>query len=33
LYRFEALSSDFTQDIEVDENGLVTNYPELFKRI
>lgn len=32
LYRFESLTSDFTQDIAVDENGLVTNYPNMFRR-
>ncbi|MGB4107673.1 MAG: putative glycolipid-binding domain-containing protein [Alphaproteobacteria bacterium] len=33
LYRFESLSSDFTQDIEFDEGGLVSNYPQMFKRV
>ncbi len=33
LYRFESLDSDFAQDIEVDDRGLVITYPGLFKRI
>ena len=32
LYRFDSLTSDFTQDIEFDENGLVSSYPQMFKR-
>jgi hypothetical protein len=32
-YRFESLDSDFTREVEVDEHGLVTNYPGLFKRV
>lgn len=32
-YRFESLDGDFTRDIEVDEYGLVTLYPDLFRRI
>jgi hypothetical protein len=32
-YRFESLDSDFVREIEVDENGLVMNYPGLFKRV
>lgn len=32
LYRYASLDSDFTRDVEVDGNGLVTLYPGLFKR-
>ena len=32
-YRFESLDSDFVREIEVDEHGLVVNYPGLFKRV
>ena len=31
-YRYEALDSDFTRDLEVDGDGLVTRYPGLFRR-
>ncbi len=33
LYRFESLASGFIADITVDEHGLVTDYPELFRRV
>jgi hypothetical protein len=33
LYRFESLDSDFTADISVDDTGLVTDYPGLFRRV
>lgn len=33
LYRFEALASDFTRDIEVDKHGLVVSYPGLFRQV
>jgi hypothetical protein len=33
LYRYESIDSDFTRDIEVDSNGLVVNYPGLFRRV
>jgi len=33
LYRFESLDGDFVRDIEVDADGLVLNYPGLFRRI
>src|SRR5438270_8200366 len=33
LYRYESLSSDFTRDIRVDADGLVVDYPGLFKRV
>jgi hypothetical protein len=33
LYRFDSLTSDFTQDIAFDEEGLVADYPQMFKRI
>ena len=32
-YRFEALDSGFTRDIEVDDDGLVRTYPDLFRRV
>jgi len=32
-YRYESVDSDFTRDIEVDEQGLVVTYPGLFRRI
>jgi hypothetical protein len=32
LYRFEHLSSGFTRDIAVDVDGLVAEYPDLFRR-
>jgi hypothetical protein len=32
-YRYESLDSGFTRDIEVDADGLVTEYPGLFRRI
>lgn len=33
IYRFESLDSGYTADITVDGNGLVTDYPGLFRRI
>lgn len=33
LYRYESLASDFTRDIRVDADGLVVDYPGLFKRV
>ena len=32
-YRYESVDSDFNRDIEVDEHGLVTTYPGLFRRL
>jgi len=32
-YRYEGLDTGFTADITVDENGLVLDYPGLFKRV
>ncbi|MBY0549320.1 MAG: putative glycolipid-binding domain-containing protein [Candidatus Obscuribacterales bacterium] len=32
-YRFESVDTDFKRVIEVDEQGLVTMYPDLFARI
>lgn len=32
-YRFEALPSGFTADLPVDADGLVTDYPGLFRRV
>ncbi len=31
-YRYESIDSDFTRDIEVDDHGLMTIYPGLFRR-
>ncbi len=31
-YRYEALGRDFVVELEVDNNGLVVDYPELFTR-
>ena len=33
LYRFESLTSSFTADLPVDADGLVKDYPGLFRRI
>jgi hypothetical protein len=32
LWRFDGLDIDFTADITVDEDGFVTDYPDLFRR-
>jgi hypothetical protein len=32
-YKFESLNGDFTADITVDADGLVEDYPQLFKRV
>lgn len=32
LYRYESLTSDFTRDLRVDAQGLVIDYPGLWKR-
>jgi uncharacterized protein len=32
-WRFEALSSGFVAELEVDEHGLVLDYPDLFHRV
>jgi len=32
-YRFESLDFDFAADLAVDENGLVLDYPGLFRRL
>ena len=31
-YRYEALGRDFAAELEVDENGVVLDYPDLFTR-
>lgn len=31
-YRYESVDSDFTREIEVDQDGLVVTYPGLFRR-
>jgi uncharacterized protein len=31
-YHYESVDSDFRRDIEIDSNGLVVNYPGLFRR-
>jgi hypothetical protein len=33
LYRFEALPSGFTAELPVDADGLVIDYPGLFRRV
>jgi uncharacterized protein len=33
LYRFEALPSGFTAELPVDDDGLVIDYPGLFRRV
>ena len=32
-YRYDAVGDDFTADLPVDGNGLVMDYPDLFKRV
>jgi len=32
-YRYETLARDFSAELEVDNNGIVLNYPEMFTRI
>lgn len=32
-YRYESLDSDFMREIEVDADGLVVTYPDLFRRV
>jgi hypothetical protein len=32
-WRFDSLDSDFTAELEVDEDGLVLDYPGLFRRV
>jgi len=32
-YRYEAVDGSFTREIEVDDEGLVLNYPGLFRRV
>jgi hypothetical protein len=32
-YLFESLDSDFSAELEVDEDGLVLDYPGLFRRL
>jgi hypothetical protein len=33
LYRFDSLESGFSRDIGIDRDGLVTEYPGLYRRI
>ena len=33
LYRYQAADRTFTADLPVDEDGLVLDYPTLFKRL
>lgn len=33
VVRYESMSSGFTRDLEVDDDGLVRNYPGLFTRV
>lgn len=32
-YRYESLDSDFTRNIDIDADGLIVTYPDLFRRI
>jgi hypothetical protein len=32
-YRYQSLDSDFMREIDVDADGLVLTYPDLFKRV
>jgi hypothetical protein len=32
-FRFESPAFDFTADLTVDEDGLVIDYPGLFRRV
>lgn len=32
-YRYESIGSDFTREIEVDDQGLAVTYPGLFRRV
>ena len=32
-YRFESLDTDFTREIDIDDHGLVTTYPGMFRRV
>jgi hypothetical protein len=32
-WRFRSLDADFERDIDVDEHGLVVDYPDLFSRV
>ena len=32
-YRYESLDSDFVREIDVDADGLVVTYPDLFRRV
>lgn len=32
-YRFESVDGDFVREIEVDEHGLVVEYPGMFRRL
>ena len=32
IYRFQNVPNDFESEIEVDGNGFIVNYPQLFKR-
>jgi hypothetical protein len=33
LYRYESLTSGFTRDLRVDAQGLVIDYPDIWKRL
>jgi hypothetical protein len=33
LYRYESLDSGYTNEIEVDRDGIVIDYPDLFRRV
>ena len=31
MYRYESLKSGFTAELKVDEDGLVIDYPDIFR--
>ena len=33
LYRYQSLAGDFTADLPIDADGLVIDYPHLFRRV
>jgi hypothetical protein len=32
-YRYEGITSQYTAELHVDDDGLVIDYPELFRRV
>jgi hypothetical protein len=33
LYRYEGIDSNFSTELEIDQNGLVVDYPSMFERV